>query len=261
MRSRLIIPVVMLFSNVVAQSPKKPARAQPSSGFIQKLRHTCSRIQHFENAYGVSADKNMEDSIKKYNRRLRELLSGTDFLLLSDADRQKIPISMGIKISRSQDKRISMVSWCIFYDQPVRACSAIAMWDVNRNKIISSTEMGDRDVGNNIGNDTIIDISLDGRTYYVLVGSNKCGNLCVDEIASVYTFQHGEFVKCTRAFFDGKEYADDVEFNYKLTNKLGSEPSFRIGNDFLICPVFDEFHEVKTDEKKYRILADRPHNN
>lgn len=218
----------------------------------KKILVTYKKIQRFENKYEESNSDNYEDSINKYNYIFSNLLSNPQFIKLDYSDLKTIAEKSGMKISLSKDQKLKIVSWQVFESSPTPMCSNLILFDM-KSKILSLNGTGDKDFGDNIQNDTIIDIVIKNKPYYILIGSNKCGNLCIQELASLYSIFNGKLTKCSKVFFDGKEYSDDVTFDYLINENIKTEPSFQIDNLKLISPVLNNSRTQIIGTKKYQI--------
>ena len=254
MKSILIILFMGLSVNSFAQK-----KSRENSIFIKRLLMTYNKVQKFDLLFEKTETEKIVDSIQKYNRTLTSMFLSSGFCLLKDSDLSKISKLTDIRICNSQDKKLKVVSWCVFFSQPNPSCSSIAFYNGHLAKKISINENSDDDFGDNVQTDTVVDVLLKGRVYYVLSGSNKCGNLCIQNMASIYSVSNGSIVKCSHFFYDGKDYLDDVEFNYVLNDEIENEPSFRIENGELICPVFNETRIKQIGSKKYKITPDKMH--
>jgi hypothetical protein len=252
MRNILIILFLGLSANSFGQK-----RTWKDSDFIKKFLITYNLVQKFDLLFEKSGTEKMVDSIKKYNRILTSMFLSSEFGLLTDSDLSEISKLTDVNICNSQDKRLKVISWCVFLSQPNPTCSSIVFYNGNLAKKISINQNDDGDFGNNVQNDTVIDFLFKGNVYYVLFGVNKCGNLCIQKMASIYSVLNGSIVKCLRAFYDGKDYLDDAEFNYVLNDEIRNEPSFRIEKRELVCPVFNDRRTKQIGEKRYKILFDK----
>lgn len=223
------------------------------SGLINRILLAYNRIEEFEDEK-TNSDK-YADSIRKYNNILSFIFSSPEFKGLKKSDLKKIEDSTEIKILSSTDKKLKVVSWCIFDFYPTPLCSSIIVPNNTiKSKIISFNENGNNDFGNNVQIDTIVEMTSKGVAYYFLFGSNKCGNLCIQRIASGYSTYDGYVKKCSKVFYDDKNYFDDVEFNYLLSEKIKSEPTFQIRSNKLICPLFNDDRTKEISSKAYKIF-------
>lgn len=197
------------------------------------------KIQSFENKYAESNSDEYEDSVSIANDSLVQLFSDKRAAKLCQSDLKQIKGKTEIKIVVSDDKKLTVVSWCVFDSYEVPMCSNFIFYNGNT-KAISLNGTGDNDFGDNIQNDKILQVKLKDKTCYILTGSNKCGNLCILEMASMYFISKGNITKCSNSFFDGKKYFADIQFDYLINDKMKVEPTFQIQGKKLVYPTFNE---------------------
>jgi hypothetical protein len=169
------------------------------------------------------------------------------------ADKRKLKDSTGITISQSENQKINVFSWCVFEDTPAPLCSNIATSE-NGKPVVLSCNGSSFDNGYNIRIDTIIRLVNEEKASYLLIGSNRCGNLCLDYLAALYSLHAGAITERQKCFYDGKNYSDEVEFNYLVNEKIKSEPNFRVKHNLLFCPVFSEDGTRKIGNRSYKIV-------
>ncbi len=246
---------ILLFFSVSINSSGQKKVFVKSFALINRIFIAYSRMEKFEDLDENTNSNNYADSIRRYNNILSFIFSSPEFKDLKKADLNKIEDSTEIKILVSADKKLKVVSWCIFDFYPTPLCSSIMVPNgIIKSKIISFNENSKMDFGNNVQIDTIVEITSKRIPYYFLFGSNKCGNLCVQRIASGYSIFDGSIRKCSNIFYDGKNYFDDVEFNYLLSEKIKPDPTFQIQSKQLICPFFNDDRTKETGSKSYKIL-------
>lgn len=241
----------MSFFNSFCQTKKASDKKQP---LVRKIIATYSKIQIFENEYEKSSLDEYQDSIKKYNYCLFQFLSDKKFSKLNKSDFKIIVEQTEIKINVSDDNRLVLVSWHVFDLYPIRMCSNVMFFD-GKTKIISLNGTDNNDFGDNIQNDRIYQITLKDNPFYILIGSNKCGNLCIQEMASMYSISNGSIVKCVNSFSDGINYLTDIQFDYLINNEMKLEPNFQIRNNELISPIFNEDRTKIVGSKRFKIIA------
>jgi hypothetical protein len=221
---------------------------------VKKIISTYSKIQIFENEYEKSNSDEYQDSINQYNYRLFQFLSDKKFSKLNRSDLKRIVEKTQIIIKISNDNRLVLVSWHVFDFYPIPMCSNIVFFD-GKVKLMSLNGTANNDFGDNIQNDTIYKITLKSKPFYILMGSNKCGNLCIQEMASMYSISNGNLVKCINSFFDGKNYLTDVQFDYLINSEMKIEPNFQIQNSQLIRPIFNEDKTKIVGSKRFTITV------
>jgi hypothetical protein len=221
---------------------------------IRNILDSYKKIQIFERKNEEVNSGNYEDSINKYNYVFSNLLLSPQFRKLGNVDLKETAEKSGLKITTSKDKKLKVVSWQVFEFSPTPMCSNLMLFD-NKSQIISLNGTSEKDFGENIQNDTIIDLRIKNKPYYILIGSNKCGSLCIQELASLYSIVDGKLIKCSKAFFDGNRYSDDIEFDYLINENLKNEPSFKIDKLELISPVFNDSKTEIIGTKKYQISS------
>lgn len=211
------------------------------------------RIQDFESTPDTSSTVSFEDSIKRYNSILLRIISSSEFRLLRESDLQKISDLSNLQISKSRDRKLIVVSWCVFNQYPSPSCSRVLIAG-KTSEIISSNGSDGDEFGDNVQNDSIVQLfSSDGKSSYVLLGSNKCGNLCIHQMASVYNVNKGKIFKRTKVFYDGKISIDDVEFDYLINDQIKIEPRFTVKDNILTSPLFKADKSGVEGKKSYKI--------
>lgn len=216
---------------------------------------TYNKIQVLDSAYRFNNLDEYEDSISKTNYSLVQLLLDKNFSRLSKSDVNVIKEKTEIKFLYSKDKRVLLLSWCVFASYQIPLCSDIVFFD-GTSKIIALNGTGeDNDFGENIQIDSIYQIKLKNKFFYIMAGSNKCGNLCITQNASLYSVIKGRIVNCSRSFFDGKNYFDNVQFDYLVNENIKTFPTFKIEKLQLICPRFNKSKTKVIGSQKYSIIV------
>lgn len=210
---------------------------------VNKIISAYKKIQLFENKFAGSNSDEYEDSISIANDALVKLFSKKSAGKLCKSDLLQIKANTGIKIVFSNDKKITVVSWRVFESYEIPMCSNFIFYNGTA-KAVSLNGTEDSDFGDNIQNDKILQVKLKDKACYILTGSNKCGNLCILEMASLYFISNGSIKKCSNSFFDGKKYFDDVQFDYLINEKMKVEPSFKIQAKKLVYPTFNADNDI-----------------
>jgi hypothetical protein len=220
---------------------------------VNSIINYSSRMSVFEDSDAAAYSVRFDDSISKYNKKLKSVLSSSEFAVLGDYEQQEICRKAEITILTSRAKDLKIFSWSAFNFTSDHRCSSIAVFKGHKPVVISFHSDDESDFGVNVELDSMIELKYSGQTYYILIGSNKCGNICIKEVASVYSALDGKLSKRSKVFFDGEHYLDDVEFNYILNDQIKPEPNFKIENREIISPVFDERRARLISTKKYKI--------
>lgn len=221
--------------------------------FLNRIVACFNQMRVFEGMAQKKPSINFQDSIIKYNRKLISYLSNSTISKLDSSQLLEMSQRTEIRSLKSQDGKLRVVSWCAFIFSNSPMCSNMALIKNAKPAYISINSYGDNDFGNNIEIDTIFEKKYENKFYYILLGSNKCGNLCIQETASVYSIEGNKFVKRTHVLFDGTNFFDDAKFDYFINNKIEGEPSFKIVDGELISPVFNEDKTKIISSKKYKI--------
>jgi len=247
MKNFIFFFLVISFTNTYGQ--------QKSTSLVNKIIYTWSKVSDFNtqsiNVLDTSDD--IEDSLTKYNTTLSLLISSSEFSFLNSSDLQKIIDSTDIKVIISKDAKLKAISWMINNDLPEPTCCNVFILGTRKPQIISIGGTTGQDFGINVQLNKIIDVSLKNKTFYLLIGSNKCGNLCIEKLASLYVVSDSLIVKCPKAFLSGTKYLDEVKFEYSLNGE--KEPSFHVINTKLISPIFDRNKEKIVGNKVYEITG------
>lgn len=222
---------------------------------VEEIILTYNKMQVFENKIAENNLDEYEDSITKENFHLVQLFSNKQFNVLDSALLKRIRKLTGIKIILSRDNSLIIVSWGVFNSYPIPLYSNLVFLK-GKIKIISLNGTGtENDFGDNIQIDTVCIIHIKTMPYYILIGSNKCGNLCIEERASLYRISNGEIIKSSNSFFDGKKYFNDIRFNYLINDFTKVEPVFLVQNTSLISPLFNKDKTKVIGNKKYKIIV------
>lgn len=226
--------------------------SQPGSRSVKEILKTYNRLFEIDNTYdGLKED--VFDSIDKYNGALISLISAPAFGLLKDSDYRTISKSTDIKIMFSQDKKLMLVSWRVLFNLPNPVCINILWIGGKATKISSMEADSEEEYESNVQVNKIVDFNLWGKVYYILTGSNRCGNLCIQEVISAfYIGTHGK-LNPAGIFYDGKKYKQKLGFNYILNVDTKEEPAFLIKGDELTCPVFNVERTKVIGSKRYKI--------
>jgi hypothetical protein len=220
---------------------------------LNRIVKCFNQIRIFEDSSQNNFSSHFDDSIDEYNSKLLSYINSTEFSNLSNSELQEISHATEIKISYSRDSGLKVVSWCAFSFAPSPTCSNVAVFKRGKTPTTSVNNNSEVDFGINIQVDTIIKEKYKDKPYYILIGSNKCGNLCIQEIASIYSISGGKLVKHFHAFYDGNYFLNDLKFDYILNDQIAKEPYFMIVNGAIICPVFNERKTKVISRKRYNI--------
>ena len=243
------ILIINSFNSFSQESP-----VMTKKHLVEEIILTYNKMQVFENKFEESNSDEYEDSITKENFYLVQLFSNKQFDVSDSSLLKRIREQTGIKIILSKDYSLVIVSWGAFNSYPIPLCSNLIFFK-GKIKIISLNGTGtENDFGDNIQIDTVCTIHIKARPYYILIGSNKCGNLCIEERASLYRISNGEIIKSSNSFFDGKKYFNDIRFNYLINDLTKVEPVFLVQNTSLISPLFNKDKTKVTGNKKYKIM-------
>jgi len=247
------IAIVLLLSSncftCLAQMTKSKIN---KSAWVNKILECYKKKEIFEYKYEKRNSDNYVDSINKYNYALSSLLSSSYVRKLSYPELRTIAKKTTLKLIISKDLNLRILSWKAFEFSPTQMCSNLMLF-ADKSKLISLNGAGDQDFGENIQFNKIIDLKIKNKTYYLVIGANQCGNLCIQKLATIYSIVKDDLIKCTRTFFDGNVYSDKIEFNYLINDKLKNEPIFRVNNLELLTPIFNEYKTQILGTKKYQI--------
>ena len=245
-----LVTILILFSlSGIAQQG-----SQPVSRSAKKILDTYSRLFEFDNAYD-GLKENLVDSIDKYNDSLISLISAPAFGLLKPADYNAISRTKDINILFSQDKKLMVVSWRMLINIPHQECINI-LWIGGKATKISSIEADSKEeYESSVQVNKIVDFNLPGRIYYLLMGSNRIGNLDILEMISAFYISSNFRLKPASIFYDGKKYNQVLGFDYIFNVDIKEEPSFLIKGDELIFPVFNEYRTKAIGSKRYKIKS------
>jgi hypothetical protein len=226
-----------------------------TSAIVDKLLSACRSLAQFERLRENDPVRYGADSIFVYNKAIADIITNAGFRQLGVSDLKRISDSSKIEILSSKDRKLQIFSWEAENPYPTPPmCSNIAIIDDKTTHVISLNGTGDNDFADNLSIDTIIQLSGSVKTGYLLIGSNKCGNLCEQSEASVYSILNNELKKNPGAFLCSGQYFDDVEFHYLINDKISSEPRFQINDLELTCPLFSGDRTKQSGVKKYKII-------
>jgi hypothetical protein len=235
---RIIISLILIIQSITtfSQSSKYVFNKQ---SLVEKIISVYKTIEAFENKYAGGRADNYEDSLNIANYSLMQLFSDKWAAKLSESDFKQIKAKTEIKILFSADNKITVISWCIFKSYQTPMCSNLIFYN-GKTKVVSLNGAGDNDFGENVQTDKIFQVKFNDKTCYILTASNKCGNLCVQEMASLYFISNENIKKCSDSFFDGKKYFSDIQFDYLINDKIKVEPAFKIQGKRLVYPKFNK---------------------
>lgn len=211
-----------------------------SNPLVEKIISTYDTIQTFEKAIENSNNSDYEDSINYYNNLLFHCLSDKKFSELDETDLNSIKAKTSIKIVFNKDRKLMLVSWQVFYSYPTPMCSNLLFFNGEAKSISLNGTGDDNDFGDNIQYDRIYEVPLKHSINYVITGSNKCGNLCIQKEASLYSVSNGKLSKCENSFIDRGKRVTDVQFDFLINEYIKFDPNFKIENQEIICPVFNQ---------------------
>lgn len=235
---RIIIPLILMIQSINTFSQNSEYIYNKQS-LVEKIISVYKTIETFENKYAGGRVDKYEDSLNIANYYLMQLFSDKWAAKLSDSDFKQIKANTEIKILFSMDMKVAVITWSIFNSYQIPMCSNIIFYNGNT-MAVSLNGAGDSDFGENVQTDKILQIKLNDKTCYILTGSNKCGNLCIQEIASLYYISYGNIKKCSNSFFNGKKYFSDIKFDYQINDKIKVEPEFKIQGNSLVYPKFNK---------------------
>jgi len=249
MRNILVALFILISMNGIAQQSVKP-----KSRLVIEILETYRKLFEFDNIYD-GLKENISDSIDRYNSALISLISDPAFGLLKDSDYRSISKSTDLIIQFSQDKRILLVSWRVLVNLPQQSCFNI-LWIAGKASSVSSMKTdSENHYENSVQVDKIVDFNLRGKTYYMLMGSNRCGNLCIKEMVSSFDISNHGKLNPAGIFYDGKKYSQELGFDYVLNEEIKVEPEFLIKGDELTCPLFNEHRTKIVGSKRYKISS------
>jgi hypothetical protein len=242
------IQIVNAFAQVVAS-------AEDGEPLTNKLLSTFAKLRRIEENRQRNPARIFADSVFLYNKAVVDIICSLEFINLKDTYFRRIVTQTGIKVATSRDSKLKIISWSVQNPYPTPPmCSNIALIKGLKSVPISLNGIGENDSGNNILIDTIIQMGPEGKTCYLLIGSNKCGNLCVQEIAALYSILNNELEKYSNAFYYNGQYLNELEFDYIINDKIRSEPHFRVENTKLISPAFNDDNTKQIGIRKYQIF-------
>jgi hypothetical protein len=224
------------------------------SAFAKKIQNTFNTIRHFESIYDSYGMDSVADSVVKYNSELEKELSSSKFGLLDSSDLKYIAKSTEININTSPNKNLMLVSWSVFVNQAIPACSNIIWINHLVPKKLSEDQEGESDFNGDVKFDKILDFNIHDSSYFVVLGTRKCGNLCIMNIIRAFSIGDKLSIKAAKIFYDGNRNFSEVEFSYILNIETRQEPVFRILKDRLICPTFNDTKTKVVGEKVYQIV-------
>jgi hypothetical protein len=220
--------------------------------FVENIISTYIKIKDFERKYDELDLHEYEDSIMIYNLHLSEFFLNKKIIKLSIDEAKTIKENTEIEIVFSGDKKLQLVSWGVFSFFPIPLCTSLLIYG-GRAEIISLNGTLLNDFGYNIQYEKIHDFKFNNRSYYLLTGSNKCVNLCIEKIMSMYFIHDGKMTKCVNSFIDGKKSMNDLMFDYLINQYTKSQPAFQIQGKSIICPIFNSAKTKVIGNKKIRI--------
>ena len=243
-----LVTILILFT----MSGKAQQMTRPGSHLIKEIRETYKKLIEFDYTYD-GLNEALGDSIEKYNATLISLISSPAFGVLKDSAYNAISKSTDIKILFSQDKKLVVVSWRILNNIPNQECINI-LWMGGKATGANAMKVDTEEkYANNVQITKIVDFNLGGKVYYLLMGSNRIGNLDILEmISAFYITNNGKFNPAS-IFSDGNKSYQELGFDYILNVDIKEEPAFLIKGDELTCPIFNGYRTKVTGYKKYKI--------
>ncbi len=250
MKKLLFLLLVIVFNGFCQEKHQNKINADVINHFFT----TYNSMRNFEYKYAENASSDLENSIIEYNSKLCTIIKSPEFSSLDDEAIKKIADSTEAKFIKSNDNKLKMFSWGVFESLQIPFYSNLLMSNNTRSNMISRNSNDNNDFGENVQYDSIIDITIQNKSYYVLLGSNKCGNLCLYKTASVYSIIDFAIVKCINVFFDGKNYLSDIKFDYLINENIKAEPAFSLKNNQIECPVFNNDKTRLTGTVLYNLI-------
>lgn len=227
-----------VFALIITLNNFSSNKANP---LVEKIISTYDAIQTFEKVAESSNSSDYEDSINYHNNLLFHLLSDKKFSDLDESDFNRIESETSVKIVFNTDRRLMLVSWQVFNFYSTPMCSNLLFFNGEVKGISLNGAGDDNDFGENIQYDKIYEVPLKHNVVdYVITGSNKCGNLCIQKKASLYSIFNGKIYKCQNSFIDGEKHITDIQFDFLVNEYIKFDPTFKIENQEIIYPVFNE---------------------
>lgn len=220
---------------------------------INKALSTYNKVRSYDDKYSTSFSNYDLNATLKYNDMFYNIVSSSDFSKLSNTDLKRISNVTGLKILISKDNKLKVVSWGVFNSAPEPKYSNILIGN-KKNKIVPLKGKRGKDFRIDFELDTIIDILSKNKTHYLLMGSNKCGNLCIQKSVFLYTIIDSNVIECSNAFFDDIDSINNIRFSYTINENMISEPFFYIDNNELITPIISDDKLSIIGNKRYKII-------
>ncbi len=230
---KLVLVVLLVLYHTSGFTQVKPS----ASHLADKIVRNFNTMRSYEEEYQTNESDALADSVLKYSDLLEKAFSGKSIGGLSESQIRSIEQRTEISIRSSPDKRMKIISWSYFVYEQKHVCSNIVCIDGKYAKDISNIA-GEPD--NCVQFDSIINFKLNGKVFYGLLGTGKCGRLLIRNAIAAYSVSDNLELKPVKVFFDGKEYKQVVLFDYLINEGTKSEPSLKIIKSELVCPVMDE---------------------
>lgn len=218
---------------------------------VDSILVTYNRLEGFEKEF--LTEESYEDSIFSANSNLIRLFLKFDRFSLHDSIIEQIEAGSKISFAISEDRKCICVSWPVFNSYPTPMFSRIIFYE-GQKKVLSQNGTGDNDFGENVDAYKVTLATNKGQTHCILLGSNKCGNICVRELAEAYLL--GSDIEESPLFFDGKRNVSRIEFDYLLNDHLDLLTSFEISNNTLLLPLFNFSKTKKVGVRKIKMDLD-----
>ena len=221
---------------------------------IQKATNIYNKIVFFENKYEEDEEDEYQDSIFNYNYKFSQVISKIKFSKDNSLKIKKELSKINVKMISTNDNLLIALTWQVFGFYPIPLNSNIIIYK-NKPTVVSINGTGDNDYGDNIGIDKVQKITLNKKPYYLVFGSNKCGNLCIQETLTMYKVFKDELIKNEYSFKNGKNKISDLKFDYLLNQDIKITPCFKIQGEYVLFPIFNKLKTKLIAYKKIKISS------
>jgi hypothetical protein len=209
----------------------------------------------FDTAYVNSYAEGLSDSIIMANNSLMKSIGTLNFNLLND-NFQILTDSTEIQVKINKREPFAILSWVIGNPAPTPPyCNNVIIYKNRKPYILSSYDGSESDFGNNVIIDSMVNFPIDGAKSILLIGSNSCGNLCIKQTVESAQILGDTIQLHKRAFFDGTDFLDIVEFDYSPNTIPENALKFELFDSYLTVPKLNSGHSKVIGRKKYQLLC------
>lgn len=199
-----------------------------------------------------------ENKLNYLNKEIVKSIS-ENYQYFDSIDNLEITSKTDIRISKTRDKKLYFYSWDTGLDNRIPNYNNLLCYNLNgkKNVIQYSGFFNGKQVGENLAIDSIYNVIINNKVFYLIARSNKCSiGTCVYCTLTACEIVGDSLIYNVKLFHDSSICTDKLQFEYYINTYIENDLRFEVDEikKCVYLPLFDLDKTKIIGRKQYSII-------